>query len=100
MELKNYLDIKVDLPDGHRANVAAIVPVTDSDTIEIEPPVDGTDGASVIGFIEDTTGGVIAINNFYVGTVNTVRINNQKGNNVTIVSLNAGIGVNYISRGN
>lgn len=98
VELKNYLDIKVDLPDGRRVSVAAITPITDSDSIEIEPPIEDTHGASIVGFLETPTGGTVSVSNFYVGTVDTVKINNQRGNHVTVVSLNAGTGINYVSR--
>jgi len=96
-QLLNFQEVKVDLPDGRRATVSAVVPLTTSDFFEIEPPVDDTGGASVVGFVP-TTGGTIPIDNFYVGSTDTVKVNNQAGENVVVVSLNAGTRLNVIPR--
>lgn len=96
--LENFLELKVDLPDGNRATVSAVVPITDSDTFQIEPPIEDTNGASVFGFVESTDGGIAVIDNFYTGTTDTVQVNNRKGQDVTVVSISAAGKINSVPK--
>lgn len=87
-ELTGFKDTKVTLPDGYRVSVISIKPITNSDTIKIEPPVDNTENAAVTAFLQDTSsGGVVAAPNFYVGTVDNVRFVNRAGQDIIVVSL-------------
>lgn len=96
--LTYFNEVKIDLPDGRRATASAVTPVSNSDSFIIDPPVDAVEGASVIGFVENTTGGIVPISNFYVGTTDTVVVSNREGQNVTVVSLNSSGGPNLVSK--
>jgi hypothetical protein len=88
-------EVYVDLQDGKKVTVHWVVPLTNDDTFQIIQPDERTEGMSVVGFIE-TTYGITGVDNFYSGTEDKVRITNQKGNDVYVVTLNDGSYRNYI----
>lgn len=96
-QLTNFLEIKVDLPDGRRATVSSMTPISNNDTFFIEKPINEIGNASSVGFVEDTTGGTVSAPTFYVGTNDQARIQDRKGQNITVVTLNAGDRVNYVA---
>lgn len=95
--LLNFFQKIIDLPDGNRATVSAVKPLSNSDSFTIEPPNEDIEGASVTGFLESPTGGITAVSNFYVGSADTVHITNRQGQDVTVVSLSSNA-INYASK--
>ena len=85
-ELTNYEEFIETLPDGSVTSVHVVTPLTNNDTINIPRLSNDTRFVPVVAFNKDT-GVQVEVANFYLGPSDKVRITNQQGNTLVVVTL-------------
>lgn len=84
--LTNYQETIESLPDGSVASIHVVTPLTNDDTLNVPRLSNDTRFVPVVCFNKDT-GVQIQVANFYLGPADRVRITNQQGNEVVVVTL-------------
>jgi len=94
--LTDFKEVIVDLPDKRKITVHVVTPVSNNDSFRIPRPANRVEGSSVVGFLDDNTGGTIAAGNCYVGSTDSIQLTNRKYQKVVIATLNEGSRRNFI----